>query len=371
MGHLNEIRELTRVRVLAFAREPEAVFWVFVFPVVLAAVLGFAFREGGVEPSPVGVVAGAVDESLLAALEAREDVRVEMFETAEAARASLRRAAVDVVLGAASAGDAPDAASDAASDAAPDAAPGNGDDGGPGLVLDPRRNEAATAELRVRAAMRSAAGEPPLDLARAEVTEPGSRYVDFLFPGLLGMNLMGTGMWGIGFAIADARRRKFLKRLIVTPMRRSSFFLGFINSRLVFLVAEVSVLVTFAAWVLGVPFRGDVVSFAIVTLLGAAAFVGLGLLTASRARTIEGVSGLMNFVMVPMWLGSGIFFSYERFPEAIHPVLQALPLTAVNDALRAVMLDGAGLASQWPELAVLAAWTVGTLGLALRIFRWQ
>jgi len=154
-------------------------------------------------------------------------------------------------------------------------------------------------------------------------------------------------------------------------MRRSSFFLGFVNSRLVFLVAEVTVLVAFAAFVLGVPFRGDVVSFAVVALLGAAAFAGLGLLTASRARTIEGVSGLMNFVMVPMWLGSGIFFSYERFPEAVHPVLQALPLTAVNDALRAVMLDGAGLASQWPELAVLAAWTVGTLAVALRIFRWQ
>jgi len=348
MGRINEIRELSRVRVLAFTREPEAIFWVFVFPVVLAAVLGFAFREGGVEPSPVGVIAGTVDEAIVAALEERSDVRLETHETVEAGRRALQRATVDLLLA------APAAAGEL-----------------PAVILDPRRTEAATAELRVRAALRTAAGEPPIVLPVEEVTKAGSRYVDFLFPGLLGMNLMGTGMWGIGFAIADVRRRKFLKRLIVTPMRRSSFFLGFINSRLVFLAAELGVLVSFAAWILGVPFRGDVLSFAAVSLLGAATFAGLGLLTASRARTIEGVSGLMNFVMVPMWLGSGVFFSYERFPDAIHPVLQLLPLTALNDALRAVMLDGVTVLSLGPQMAVLAAWAVLTVAVALRIFRWQ
>jgi ABC-type multidrug transport system permease subunit len=348
MGRMNEIRELSRVRVLAFTREPEAIFWVFVFPIVLAAVLGFAFREGGVEPSPVGVLDGAVAPAIVEALAAREDVQLETYATDADGRRALRRATVDVLLGAPAAAGEP-----------------------PALVLDPRRPEAATAELRVRAALRTAAGEPDVALPIEAVTEAGSRYIDFLLPGLLGMNLMGTGMWGIGFAIADVRRRKFLKRLIVTPMRRSSFFLGFINARLVFLAAELVVLVGFAAWVLGVPFRGDIISFGAICLLGAATFAGLGLLTASRARTIEGVSGLMNLVMVPMWLGSGVFFSYERFPDALHPVLQLLPLTALNDALRAVMLDGATVLGQGPQMAVLAGWAVLSVVVALRIFRWQ
>ena len=203
------------------------------------------------------------------------------------------------------------------------------------------------------------------------MTETGSRYVDFLFPGLLGMNLMGTGMWGIGFAMADVRRKKFLKRLMCTPMRKSSFFLGFILSRLVFLVLELAVLVGFAKFVLGVPFEGDIISFAIICFVGAATFAGLGILVASRARTIEGVSGLMNLVMMPMWLASGVFFSYERFPDAMHPFLQVLPLTALNDALRAVMIDGAGLLSLLPEIGIMLAWCVASFVVALKIFRWE
>jgi len=348
MGRLAEIRELTRVRVLSFFREPEAVFWVFVFPIVTALVLGFAFRGGAVESSPVGVVASVVDPAVVAALEARGDVAIETYETEDAARRALGRARIDALLGAT-------------------------DPGGGRLdvVIDPRRSEAALAELRVRAAMQEAAGIPPLALAREEVTEPGSRYVDFLLPGLVGMNLMGTGMWGIGFGIADARRRKFLKRLVVTPMRRTSFLLGYVNARLVFLVFEAGALVAFAMLGLGVPFRGDAASFAVLALLGAAAFAAISILVASRTRTIEGVSGLMNAVMVPMWLGSGVFFSYERFPEVVHPFLRLLPLTALNDGLRAIMLDGTSVFALLPEIGVLALWTIAPLAVALRIFRWQ
>ena len=108
-----------------------------------------------------------------------------------------------------------------------------------------------------------------------------------------------------------------------------------------------------------------------MSLLGALAFTGLGLLTAARPRTIEGVSGIMNLVMVPMWVFSGIFFSTERFPAAIQPFVQALPLTALNDALRAVMLDGASLAATAPELLNLTIWGTLSFAIALKIFRWQ
>lgn len=348
MSKFNELRELTRVRVLSFIREPEAVFWVFVFPVVLATVLGFAFRSGEPEPSKVALVDAAGADALLDAFALDEHLDVQKFESREEAFTLLRKAAVDAMVEPAPEPGAP-----------------------PTVSFEPNRPQAATAQLRIMRALRLSEGQqdPPLTLEPVE--EKGSRYVDFLFPGLIGMNLMGTGMWGIGFAIADVRRKKFLKRLLVTPMRRSNFFLSFMLSRLVFLALELAVLTAFGAWALGVPFRGDVLSFTLVSLLGAATFAGMGILVASRARTIEGVSGLMNLVMVPMWLGSGVFFSYERFPDWLHPVLKALPLTALNDALRAVMIDGGSIAGLGLELAILAAWCVGSFVVALRIFRWQ
>jgi len=333
--------ELTRVRLLLFLREPEALFWVFVFPLVLAGILGWAFRDGSSEPSRLGLLPEA--EALAERLDGVEGFELVRFEDAERARASLTSGGVDALV--------------------------HGGDP-PAVQLDHQRPEAETVRLRLLAAL-----DPDPDaasrLAVDAVTETGSRYVDYLVPGLLGMNLMGTGMWGIGFAIADLRRRKFLRRLMVTPMRRSSFFASFIFSRLVFLVLEVVVLTSFAAWILGVPFRGDVVSFAAITVLGAMSFAGLGILTVARVRTIEGASGLMNFVMMPMWLASGVFFSYERFPDALHPVLRLLPLTALNDALRAIMLDGQSVLTQGPEVAVVAAWCVITFVVALRIFRWE
>ncbi len=345
MSRFDEIRELTRVRVVLFLREPEAIFWVFVFPLVLAAVLGFAFRSGGVEPSRVAVVGGPGVKQLMEAFELDEHLEVDLYEDRTEAFAKLRTAAVDGMI-----------------------EPGDP----PRMTFDPDRPEAATARLRVLRALALAAdpdADPPLELE--PITETGSRYIDFLFPGLLGMNLMGTGMWGVGFAIADVRRRKFLKRLLVTPMRRSSFFLSFIFSRMVFLVMEIAVLAGFGRWILGVPFRGDLLSFSVVCVMGGVTFAGLGILVASRVRTIEGVSGLMNLVMMPMWLGSGVFFSYERFPDALHPVLRLLPLTGLNDALRGIMLDGESLLQQGPELALLAGWCVVVFGVALKIFRWE
>jgi len=336
-----ELRQLSRHRTLAFIRQPEAVFWVFAFPMILAAVLGFAFQGGEAAVSRVGVLESARDDGdWLARLEADELVEVEYFEAREAADRQLRGGHIDALV--------------------LSAVPVN-------VRLDPVRAEAELARLRVLVALGAADAD---ELAIEEVTETGSRYVDFLFPGLLGMNLMGTGLWAIGFAVADLRQRKVLKRLLVTPMRRSSFLASFLMSRLVFLALEVILLTGFGVWVLGVPLRANLVTFSALCILGAIGFAGMGLLAASRVKTIEGASGMLNLIMMPMWLGSGVFFSYERFPDAILPVLRALPLTALNDALRATMIDGAGVAQVWPQFAILGAWTVIPFVVALRIFRW-
>jgi len=339
------VLELTRVRVLLFVREPEVLFWVFAFPLVLAAVLGFAFRKGGVPSSRVAVLPGPGAEELVATLRRQGGLEVELQPDEELAARGLRGGALDLVV-----------------------RPGEP----PHLRLDPQRPEGETARLRVLAAL-----EPRVEGGRESlaVTEPvqasGSRYIDFLFPGLLGMNLMGTGMWSIGFAIAELRQRKVLRRLLVTPMSRPAFLVSFLLSRLVFLVIEVAVLTSFGAWVLDVPFRGTWPAFALVALVGAVSFAGLGLFVTARVRTIQGASGMLNLAMMPMWLGSGVFFSYERFPELLHPLLRLIPLTALNDALRALMLDGDVRAALGAPLLILVAWGALSFGAALKLFRWE
>ncbi|CAA9319906.1 MAG: hypothetical protein AVDCRST_MAG40-1407, partial [uncultured Gemmatimonadaceae bacterium] len=238
--------------------------------------------------------------------------------------------------------------------------------------FDPARPDARVARLLADQAVQRGAGRrDALPVRERAVSEPGSRYIDFFIPGLLGFNLMGGGIWGVGYSIVNARSRKLLKRLAATPMSRAQYLASFLLARLVFLVVDVAVVLGFGALVFGVPVRGSLVQVAAIALLGALAFGGLGLLVASRAQTTEGVSGLMNLVMLPMWIASGVFFSSENFPAAVQPVVQALPLTAVNDALRATMLRGAGWGAVAPELLVMAAWMVASYAAAVRLFRWR
>ena len=341
-----QIVELTRIRLLEFLREPEIIFWVFVFPIILAVALGIAFRSGGEQVLKVGVLGDAeAAEALRAPLEEAEGLEPIVFEDEEAARRALVSGEVPLLV----------------------------EPGEPlAYHFDPDRPESRLARLEVDAVMQAAAGRTdPRAVEDREVTERGARYIDFLIPGLLGMNIMGTGIWGIGFALVQTRQRKLLKLLLVTPMRRPLFLLSYILSRLVFLVLEVAILVLFAALVFDVPLRGSLISFSVVSTLGAMSFAGLGLLLASRAKTVEGVSGLMNLAMMPMWLLSGVFFSYKNFPEAIHPVCQALPLTALNDALRGIMLEGTSILELWPQLLIVTGWGVLCFLLALKLFRWN
>jgi ABC-type polysaccharide/polyol phosphate export permease len=345
MSDVAQLRQLTWTRLMLFLREPEAIFWVFLFPIILALVLGLAFRSRGVERLPVAVVEGELDPRWEAALDTVDALEVVRFPDRETAERKLRSGAVAVLV-----------------------------EGGEPVDIryDPTRPEGETARLRVDDALQRAAGRSdPLPVVGEPVTEHGSRYIDFLLPGILGMNLMGTGIWGTGFAIVDMRQKKLLKRMIVTPMRRTNFLLAQILSRFIFLVLEVAVIIVFGILILGVPFLGSWWLFVLLCALGAFCFAGLGLLIASRAQTLEGVSGLMNFAMVPMWLLSGVFFSYENFPDLLHPVIRLIPLTALNDGLRDLMLEGEGMRAMMPEVLVLLGWTVATFFLALRLFRWK
>ena len=338
--------QLTLVRYREFYREPEAIFWVFIFPVLLTAGLGIAFRSRAPERVPVALVERpGADDSLAAALGRADGLRLRALSDTAAAQA-LRAGDVAIVV-----------------------SPGAD---GVEYRYDPARPDAREARLRVDQAVQQAAGRAdPVAIHERQVHEAGARYVDFVVPGLLGMNLMGSGIWGLGFAIVDARRKHLLKRLVATPMSRPQFLASFVLSRLTFLILEVALLLGFAVLAFGVPLRGSPVFLAVLCLLSALAFSSLGLLLAARPRTVEGVSGLMNLVMLPMWIFSGVFFTSSRFPDAVQPLIRALPLTAVNDALRATMLRGAGPGQLLPELAVILTWLLVSFGLAVRLFRWR
>jgi ABC-2 type transport system permease protein len=336
--------ELTLCRGREFLREPEAVFWVFLFPALLAVALGFAFREKGPEKIPVGVVA-APGAARAAAVLARSPVLLAKTYPAAAGHEALRTGRISLLV-----------------------------DPGPPVVFrfDETRPDSRIARLEAADVIERAAGRTDVVPVRAErVTEKGSRYIDFLVPGLLGMNLMGTGIWSIAFSVTTARNRRILKRLIATPMRRSHYLLSQILARLGFLVPELLVLLGVGWLAFGVGVRGSLVLLLAISLLGAMAFCGMGLLIASRVTTIEGASGLANFVMLPMWLLSGVFFSSERFPAKVQPLIDALPLTALNQALRAVMNEGRSLAGVAPQLAVVAAWGLLSFVVALKIFKWK
>lgn len=343
-GARHPLVELTLARLKEFLREPEAVFWVFAFPIIMTCALGIAFRSRGPEPIIVGVAEVPGSDRIAVALEAAGGFTIRRFPENDVGPAIRTGRAPVVVIA------------------------------GPPIVyrFDAARAESQVARLAVDRTLQHAFGSAdaftPVD---APVQNVGSRYIDWLVPGLLGMNIMSTGLWGVGFSIVQARTRKLLKRLIATPMSRAHYLASHVLSRLAFLGLEAGVLVSFGWLAFGVGVHGTIAALAFVSVLGALSFGGLALLVASRAKTIEAISGLLNLVMLPMWVLSGVFFASTNFPEVVQPFIQVLPLTALVDALRAVMNDGASLTAISRELGILAAWGIVPFVLALRLFRWQ
>jgi ABC-2 type transport system permease protein len=346
-GRWKGYRQLLLARMKELQREPEVIFWVFVFPILLASGLGIAFRNKPTDVTRVVVIAGPAAERLKELLIAApaKSVRADMRPASDAFN-QFRLGKYDLII-------------------APQT------DGSFEYEYDPSRPESVLARAVVDDAIQSAAGRKnTLATSSRTSNEPGSRYIDFLIPGLLGMNLMNSGMWGIGFALVDMRQRKLLKRFVATPMRRGDFLLALASSRLVLMVIELVLLLGIGVLAFHMRIMGSWASILFISAVGALCFGGVGLLTASRAQKIETVSGLINVVMMPMWIFSGVFFSYDRFPAAILPLIKALPLTALNDALRASVLEGASLAAQATRLLVLCIWGILSYFLALRWFRW-
>jgi ABC-2 type transport system permease protein len=338
------IVQLTLARFREFIREPEAVFWTFVFPIVVSLALAMAFPSRADRDVLVGLQPGAAADSLRTTLTRGGGITVREVPP-EDQRHALREGVVNVVV-----------------------IPTDP----PTYRFDPAREESRFARAVVDDVLKRAAGRRDPWTAREEPQEvAGSRYIDWFVPGLIGMGLMSNSMWGIGFGIVQARMRKLLKRMIASPMRKREYLLAQLIARLAFLPAEVLVPLLFAVIAFGMPVNGSVGAIVVTTLVGTLSFGAIGLLLAARARTIEAISGLMNLVMLPMWILSGVFFSSANFPDAVQPIIHALPLTAQIDALRAIILDGATLADVRSELALLGIWGVVPFFAALRLFSWK
>ena len=347
------LTQLVLSRMREFWRQPAAVFWVYGFPLLMMVALGTAFRNRPVDKIAVTVVAGSRAETIQKVLQ--QDERfvgpgggVEILSP-EICRQRLRTGKTLLIV-------------------STDSQSGSNFT----FTYDPERPGSVMARDVINNLLQTAAGRrDPATVEDITVREPGGRYIDFLVPGLLGMGLMGGGMWGVGFAIVNLRIRKLLKRYLATPMKRSHFLGSMMISRLLFTVTEVLILVLAARWLFGVVNHGSFVAAAVLVILGACQFGGIGLLVASRAETTETVSGLMNLVMLPMWIGSGVFYSIERFPASLQTVLNLLPLTPLIHSLRSVMQDGVSLLALLPEIGLISLWTVVTFALAMRWFRWQ
>ena len=348
-GRWSGYLELSKARMRELFREPEIIFWVFVFPILLALGLGIAFRNKPADVSRVAIVQGPRAQQALELIRTSANAKsiTPMIRSEADARNDFRLAKFDLVI-----------------------VPR--EDGGFEYQYDPARPESNYARTLVDDALQSGAGRKnPLPTSEKVLNEPGARYIDFLIPGLLGMNLMNAALWGIGFGLVDMRQRKLLKRFLATPLRRSDFLLVLATNRLLLTAIELAVLVGFGILAFQMRVVGSWATILLVTFFGAISFGGLGLLVASRAQKIESVSGLINLAMMPMWIFSGVFFSYEKFPAVIQPIIKLLPLTALNDALRSTILEGAGLAAQGPRLLILALWGGLSFALALKLFRWN
>jgi ABC-type multidrug transport system permease subunit len=341
---MSPLLELVKTRLREFARETGAVFWVFGFPILMAICLGLAFRN-----RPPDLPAVAVLESTPSPWSeplASDQLDAKRLEPEEAER-GLARARYDLIVELSGSAD-------------------------PKYTFDPTQERSKLARVMVSDVLQRAAGRKDLlEIAEAPSQRQGTRYIDFLLPGLIGMNLMGSSMWGVGYNLVVARKRRLLRRYAVTPMRRSHFLLSYFASRSVFLVLELGVLLTFGALVFGTQIQGNPVSFVGLSILGAASFAAISLIIGARVENTDVANGWMNFVQLPMWVLSGTFFSYERFPEWMHEPIRWLPLTALVDALRDVFNNAVPLAELWHPVLVLGVWSAGGFLVALRYFRWQ
>lgn len=327
-------------RTLEFLRDRSALGWNLVFPLLLVAGLGYVFSGPGQPDYSVAVLAPA-DAALDARLHpflATPKVGFHREAELERAIARVQHARIDMVLD---------------------------------LREPPGRywiNPQSPKGLLIEQLLRGAQGPMP---ARATASGTAIRYVDWLVPGVLGMNMMFSCLYGLGYVIVRYRKNGYLKRLSATPLRAVEFVLAQLLSRLALVVAMAAVVYAGCDLLLGLRMQGSYALLLLTTMLGAFAMIAMGLIIAARISSEEFAEGLLNFIAWPMTVLCGVFFSLDGAPRALQLAAQALPLTHVVEAARAIMLDGAGLPDIAYHLGMLTAMSAGFVAIGAALFRWR
>jgi ABC-2 type transport system permease protein len=343
---LSSLVQLVLARWRNFYRVPENLFWMFLFPVIMALVLGMAFREGHPEPVRIAVVRGAGSDAIYAAFSQSKDANAVLVDEAEALT-QLRSAAVDLVI--------------------QPAAPGQ-----PRRYrFDPGREQGRLARIVADDLVQRSQGRvDPTRVHDETVRAVGERYIDFAIPGLLGLSIMTFGL-GIPLAIAEMRSRQLLKRLAVSPMPRTHFLLSLVIQRSLLLLVQLPMLLVVVWLMFGVRNRGSYFLLYACCLLGTAVFTSIGTLAAARVRSLHTARGVTDLIRLPMMIACGVFFSIDRLPMVVRPLVRLLPLSALIESLRAVMNHGAGVSSITQPLTIVTAWGLVSLTATVAFFRWQ
>ena len=203
------------------------------------------------------------------------------------------------------------------------------------------------------------------------LTVAGTRYIDFLVPGLIAMGVMMSSMWGISYGIIEKRSKKLLRRLVATPMKKSHFLIALITVRIVMNFIESSVLFLFALITFKMTIQGNISALIAMFLAGNIAFAGIAVFVSSHTSNTEVGNGLINFVVFPMMVLSGIFFSYQNFPDWSLPVIRNLPLTMLTDGIRSIFNEGAGYHEVAFPMLILLATGIFFFSVGLKIFKWH
>ncbi len=346
---LSPLLELVLVRIRVFIRKPQAVFWTYGFPLLMLLALGFAFREGSETKLEVELI-GAQRDTVAAILQAVPELNVATLSdesTDSDWKRRLQSGKTRLVV--------------------------RCNETGEPLQLwgSLGRAESQLATAIVERELWKAKPTNETSWEVLKLSDEGDRYIDFLVPGIMALNLLSGGLWGTGFMVVDMRIRGLLKRLIAAPMRRRDFLLSLLIGRFLFSILEQLAILVFAYFVFGVVCRGSMLHLWIVIVIGGSSMIALGLLIATRVKTMEAMSGWINLLMIPMWIAGGVFFSADRFPDSMQLILKLIPFVAMTDSLRAIMLDGQSISALGFPILVMSVWGVCCFAIAIKIFRWR
>ncbi len=203
------------------------------------------------------------------------------------------------------------------------------------------------------------------------LTVTGTRYIDFLIPGLIAMGVMFSCLWGLGYGIIDTRSKKLLRRMIATPMKRTNYLVAMITVRLIMNVIEAALLVLFAWLAFGITIQGNIPALLVLFLAGNIAFSGIGIFLACHTSKTEIGNAFINVISMPMMILSGIFFSYHNFPDWVIPIIKPLPLTMLADGFRSIFIEGAGFAQTATPSLILTLTGVVFFTIGLKLFKWH